>query len=212
MKHNSPARVGVFGIGLAAYWPQFEGLKQRLEGYQGIVEKQLKALGATVISAGLVDNAPAAVEAGDAFQRADVDLVICYVGTYATSSQVLPAVQRLKRPVLVLNLQPSAQLDYENTDTGEWLANCCACCVPELSNAFARSRMDFNVVSGMLQNDARAWGIISDWVRAAGVCARDVAQPHRVSRPHLSGHARHVFGLHHDPCANRRPRRSARDR
>ena len=28
------ARVGVFGIGLAAYWPQFEGLHERLQGYQ----------------------------------------------------------------------------------------------------------------------------------------------------------------------------------
>ena len=27
-------RIGVFGIGLAAYWPQFEGLRERLEGYQ----------------------------------------------------------------------------------------------------------------------------------------------------------------------------------
>jgi L-arabinose isomerase len=25
-------RVGVFGIGLAAYWPQFSGLRERLEG------------------------------------------------------------------------------------------------------------------------------------------------------------------------------------
>ena len=28
------AKIGVFGIGLAAYWPQFEGLKEHLEGYQ----------------------------------------------------------------------------------------------------------------------------------------------------------------------------------
>ena len=31
-------RAGVFGIGLAAYWPQFPGLKERLEGYQREVE------------------------------------------------------------------------------------------------------------------------------------------------------------------------------
>jgi len=33
------AKIGVFGIGLAAYWPQFEGLKERLEGYQREVER-----------------------------------------------------------------------------------------------------------------------------------------------------------------------------
>ena len=26
-------RVGLFGIGLDAYWPQFAGLEDRLEGY-----------------------------------------------------------------------------------------------------------------------------------------------------------------------------------
>jgi L-arabinose isomerase len=32
------ARVGIFGIGLAAYWPQFEGLRERIEVYQRRVE------------------------------------------------------------------------------------------------------------------------------------------------------------------------------
>ena len=59
------AKVGVFGIGLAAYWPQFAGLKERLEGYQAQVEARLAGMGAEVISAGLVDSAPLAVIAGD---------------------------------------------------------------------------------------------------------------------------------------------------
>jgi L-arabinose isomerase len=161
------AKIGIFGIGLAAYWPQFEGLKEQLEGYQRIVEDQLKQFGGEVVSAGLVDSAPGANAAGDLFARENVDLIVCYVATYATSSQVLPAVQRIKKPVLVLNLQPSPQLDYVNMTTGEWLANCCACCVPEISNAFARAKIQFNVVSGQLSNDLRAWGIIGEWVQAA---------------------------------------------
>lgn len=171
------ARVGVFGIGLAAYWPQFEGLRERLEGYQREVERRVAQLGADVVSAGLVDTAPAAQQAGDLFAARNVDLIVCYVGTYSTSSQVLPAVQRRKAPVLVLNLQPVPAMDYPNTDTAEWLANCCACCVPELSNAFARARIPFNVVSGLLfpaegvaaQYHTRAWREITDWVTAAGV-------------------------------------------
>ena len=100
------ARVGVFGIGLAAYWPQFEGLRDLLVGYQQEVERRITAMGAEVVSAGLVDTAPAAQDAGDRFAANNVDLIVCYVGTYSTSSQVLPAVQRRKAPVLVLNLQP----------------------------------------------------------------------------------------------------------
>ena len=168
-KRRLPAHVGIFGIGLAAYWPQFAGLRERLEGYQRYVEQRLTDAGCEVISAGLVDTPPAAQAAGDLFARANVDLLICYVGTYATSAQVLPAVQRRKAPVLVLNLQPSPALDYAHVDTAEWLANCCACCVPEIAGAFARARIAFNVVSGTLYDDPRAWSEIAEWVAAAGV-------------------------------------------
>lgn len=177
MGQKIQAKVGVFGIGLAAYWPQFEGLKERLEAYQHRVEERITAVGARVVSAGLVDDAPKAKTAGDLFACENVDLIVCYVGTYATSSQVLPAVQRRNAPVLILNLQPVPALDYPDTDTGEWLANCCACCVPEISNAFARARIQFNVVSGLLSpvqgyadkyHDS-AWSEIENWVVAAGV-------------------------------------------
>jgi len=162
-------RAGVFGIGLAAYWPQFGGLKERLQGYQREVESRIAGFGIEVVSAGLVDNAAAAVEAGRRFAAADLDLIVCYVGTYATSSQVLPVVQRAGLPVLVLNLQPVPALDYEHTDTGEWLANCSTCCVPEISNAFARARVKFRVVSGTLADDPAAWDEIAGWCAAARV-------------------------------------------
>jgi L-arabinose isomerase len=166
---KTSAHVGVFGIGLAAYWPQFPGLKERLEGYQREVEGRLAGFGAQVVSSGLVDTPEGAREAGDFFRREDVDLIVCYVATYATSTQVLPVVQRAEVPVVVLNLQPAAALDYEATDTGEWLANCCTCCVPEIANAFARSAVSFRVVSGTLREDPAAWGEIEDWCRAAAV-------------------------------------------
>ena len=163
--------IGLFGIGLAAYWPQFPGLKERLEGYTAEVARRIAATGARLVSAGLVDTAPAAVHAGEQFRRAGVDLIVCHLATYATSSQVLPAVQRAGVPVLVLNLQPAAALDYERTDTGEWLANCSTCCAPEIANAFARAGVQFQIVSGTLFDDPAAWTEIEDWCAAAGVSA-----------------------------------------
>jgi L-arabinose isomerase len=177
------ARVGVFGIGLEAYWPQFEGLHDRCLGYQRRVEARVSARGAEVVSAGLVDSAQRAREAGLEFKRQDVDLVLCHAVTYATSSQVLPAVQEAGVPCLLLALQPSGSLDYENVDTGEWLANCSACCVPELAGAFTRSRVSYDTVTGTIDDDDRAWGQIAAWVRAAGV-ARNV----RRSRIGFLGH------------------------
>ena len=40
-----PLRIGLFGIGLDAYWPQFTGLKDRLEGYLQRVGEKLQSPG-----------------------------------------------------------------------------------------------------------------------------------------------------------------------
>ena len=175
MPRKEKPLIGVFGIGLAAYWPQFPGLKERLVGYQLKVEQRIREW-VRVVSAGLVDDQPKAVQAGEDLCRAGVDLVFCYVGTYATSSQVLPVVQRAKAPVVVLNLQPRAAMDYAHTDTGEWLANCSACCVPEISCAFVRAGIPFRQVTGMLEPEPdlcapseSAWAEIAEWCAAARV-------------------------------------------
>ena len=165
---ESTAKVGVFAIGLEAYWNQFPGLKERLERYRGHVEEQLGQW-AHVVSPGLIDTAPKAYAAGEQFAQEKVNLIFCHAATYATSSQVLPAVQEANVPVVVLNLQPVSALDYEAADTGEWLANCSACCVPEISCAFERAGIQFNVVSGMLYRDEEAWREIEEWCKAANV-------------------------------------------
>lgn len=103
-----PVRVGLFGIGLDTYWSQFTGLKERLLGYQARIAQQLRTSGATVVDCGLVDTPDAARSTGDNLAAADVDVVFLYISTYALSSTVLPAVQRAGKPVVVLNLQPTA--------------------------------------------------------------------------------------------------------
>ncbi|MGH2532972.1 MAG: L-arabinose isomerase family protein [Thermomicrobiales bacterium] len=168
MTPGGRAKVGVFSIGLAAYWSQFPGLRERLEGYRRHVEARIGQW-ADVVSAGLVDSPPAAVEAGRRFAREAVDLIVCHAATYATSSQVLPVVQERRVPVIVLNLQPVPAIDYEEADTVELLANCGACCVPEIAGVFARAGIEFNVVSGALVDDEAAWGEIAAWCQAARV-------------------------------------------
>ena len=53
--------------------------------------------------------------------------------------------------------------------TGEWLAFCQACPVPEIANVFNRCRIPFYQVSGTLEDDPVAWNEIDDWVEAARV-------------------------------------------
>lgn len=182
-KRQQPARVGVFAVGLAAYWPQFPGLRERLEGYLAEVERRIAGFGVELVRGGLVDTAPAARQAGEMFQRQAVDLLVCHTATYATSSQVVPVAAQARAPVILLNLQPVAALDYERADTAEWLANCSACCVPELANAFTRSGVRFRIVSGTLYEDSKAWTEIEQWCRAASA-----ARALRTSRLGFLGH------------------------
>jgi L-arabinose isomerase len=160
-------KIGIFGIGLAAYWPQFDGLRERLEGYQHGIEERVAALGADVVSAGLVDTPQAARTAGETLAAARPELLLLYTATYATSAQVLPVVQAVDAPVVILNFQPTRTLDYEGMTTGEWLANCSACCVPEIAGAFTRARIGYRVVTGTLLEDDPAWHDVAEWVDAA---------------------------------------------
>src|SRR3972149_11145113 len=69
-------------------------------------------MGVEVVNLGLIDTPEKALIGGHDFRRADVDLIFLPVTTYALSSTVLPVVRRAKVPVIILNLQPAAAIDY----------------------------------------------------------------------------------------------------
>ncbi len=180
LKISAVMKIGLFGIGLDAYWSQFEQLKHRLEKYLEEVEEKLFAIHPNIINAGLVDNIDKAFETGDLFKQQDVDIIFLYVTTYALSSTVLPVVKKAKVPVIILNLSPVAAIDYNlfnaMTDrtkmTEEWLAFCSACPVPELANVFNRTGISFHQITGMLHNDDVSWNEIEEWIEAAKVAHR----------------------------------------
>ena len=179
-------RIGIYSAGLRAYWSQFTQLRDRMLYYNRFVAERLSAYG-EIFNYGLVDNVDVAEEAGEYFQQNNVDIVFLHSATYFTSDSVLPIHQICKAPVIVLNLQPTPQIDYDRTDTGEWLSQCGACPVPELSNAFNRAGIPFRCVNGLLglsqapagamtdektcqmPQAIRAWEEIGNWCRAAMV-------------------------------------------
>lgn len=172
---RNPVKVGLFSIGLDVYWRQFEGLKERLTSYNEIIAARLEDSGAEVFNLGLIDGPEKARVAGRQFRQADVELIFLHAATYALSSTVLPMVRRTKVPVIILNLTPGAAIDYEafnrikdlHQRTGEWLAWCGSCPVPEIANVFSRCRIPFFEVTGMLVDDPIAWAEIGEWVQAA---------------------------------------------
>lgn len=175
-RSTTTIKVGLFGIGLDTYWPQFAGLKENLLGYQAEVRRRLESFRVDVVDAGLVDNPAVSRAVGDRFRSENVEVIFLFITTYALSSTVLPVVQRAGVPVVVLNLQPVAQLDYAAFNTlgdrgrmtGVWLEHCQACCAPEIASVFQRAGISFHQVTGYLQ-DETAWTAIRDWVDAARV-------------------------------------------
>jgi L-arabinose isomerase len=175
-KKKHRPRIGLFGIGLDTYWPQFAGLREKLVAYQEQIGARIKSFDAEIVDAGLVDNPVKAREAASFFRREEVDFLFLYVSTYALSSTVLPVVQKLGVPVVVLSLQPVAQMDYAEFNalgdrglmTGVWLAHCQSCSAPEIACVFNRAGIAYHLVTGYL-DDEETWQEIQDWIDALRV-------------------------------------------
>lgn len=186
IKPVKKARVGLYSVGLKPYWSQFPRLRDRMVEYNVFIERKLSGM-AEVYNYGLVDNEWDGRKAGEWLNAQNVDIVFCHNATYVTSAVVLPVHQQCKAPAVILNLQPTAQINYKETTTGEWLAHCGACVTPEISNAFNRGGIPFRVINGLLGLDytpeisitnevtagrkeaIRAWEKIEEYVKAATV-------------------------------------------
>ena len=186
IKPSKRPRIGLYAVGHPHYWEQFPGLLDRLLGYGNFIERRISAWG-DVCNVGMVDEERGSREAAEKLNAANVDLIFCHAATYAMSAAHVHIAQHCRRPIVVLNLQPTVAMDYERTTTGEWLAHCVGCSVPEIANALNRCHIDFHVVSGLLgldhspaiamtdENTAghpeaiAAWREIEAWVQAARV-------------------------------------------
>lgn len=163
-------------MGLNAYWHQFGGLRERLDGYRNAVKRKMEARGGcTVVDAGMADDVDKAHAAATLFRREEAEVLFIFISTYALSATIVPLVN-LGIPVVLLNLQPAPAIDYARLNgmsdrgemTGEWLANCQACSLPEFCSVFNRAGTRYDVVTGYL-DDVEAWKEIYEWIDAAKV-------------------------------------------
>jgi L-arabinose isomerase len=169
-------KAGLFGIGLDTYWGQFDGLLNKLLSFQERIKNRLEQLGVEVIDAGMVDTVDKAVSSAELFNINSVDIVFLNISTYALSHTVLPLIQRISCPVVVLNLQPEKAIDYKKFNsigdrgkmTGEWLSYCQSCVTPELASVFKRAGINYHLITGYLEEDY-VWSEIKDWTDACTV-------------------------------------------
>jgi len=173
---ENKVKIGLFGIGLDTYWAQFEGLLDKLVSFQETIKERLVHAGTEVVDAGMVDNPAKAKEAAELFSRSGVDMIFLNISTYALSHNVLPLIQRISCPVIILNLQPTEAIDYKKFNsmgdrgkmTGEWLSYCQSCVAPELASVFNRSGIKYHLVTGYLEEEY-VWNEIEEWIEACDV-------------------------------------------
>ncbi|MCU1676828.1 MAG: arabinose isomerase [Frankiales bacterium] len=166
----SPRRtkVGLVAGGLGAYWPQFPDLLPQLQRSADRVSERMRDLDCEVVDVGFISDAQEGDRAAEQLRAAGCDIIVAFLTTYMTATMLVPIAQRSGAPVLLLNLQPTEAMDHATFDTGQWLAYCGACPLPEMANAFRRCGIDTRCVSGYLE-EAAAWDRVRHWVRAAGV-------------------------------------------
>lgn len=197
-KQKRVARIGVFAVGHAVYWGQFEGLLDRLMEHHATLLEKIGANDVEIVDFSMIDSSQAAFDALDKIRGAGVDLLMCNMATYATSSTFAPIVRDSHVPMILVALQPRAALDYTKASTFMQLENDNICSVPEFIGVAKRlNRSVHDVIIGTLEGDAEADGEIARWCDIA-----KVLHALRGARMGLMGHTMEaMYDMHTDPTA-----------
>ena len=179
------------------YWPQFDGLKERIEGYQRRVEERVAELGGEVVSAGLVDTRAGRARGGRPLRRR------------AGRPRALPrrhlrhlehgapggAGGEGRRSCCSACSRRRASTTPTPTPASGWPTARPAACPRSRARSPARG-IPYDTVAGTIDDDERAWEKIGALGARGRRRARAAALADRLPRARLSGHARHVHRLH----------------
>ena len=197
-KKERYARIGVFAVAHGTYWAQFEGLYDNIMKYHSDFIASLKKNGVEVVDFGMMDSSEKAYAAVSEMQGAGLDLVMCNMVTYATSSVFAPIIRELNVPMILIALQPRSRLDYSKASTFMQLENDNICSVPEFICVANRlGRKIYDVVIGTLYDDKEAEAEVAAWCDIAKVL-HDL----KGARIGLMGHTMEaMYDMHADPTA-----------
>lgn len=195
-KEKRTARVAFFSVVHEVYFEQFEGLYESLSGYHKETADLVASNGVEVFDYGIVGSNKAAFMTADKIAADNIDLIICNMITYATSSVFAPIVTNTTAPIILLALQPRMALDYSVASTFMQLENDNICSVPEFTGVAIRlGRPVKDVIIGCLYDDAQAHGELTEWCEIA-----KVLHSLKGARLGLMGHVlESMYDMHADP-------------
>jgi len=197
-KNKLTARIGIFAVAHSAYNKQFEGLYDNLLSYHHELIDKLKTFDVEVFDFGMTDTSEKGFKTAKSINTAGVDLIICNMVTYATSSVFAPVIREVNAPMILTALQPLKHLDYSKASTFMQLENDNICSVPEFMGVAHRlGRRIYDVVIGTLRDDAAAETELSRWCGIA-----KVLNSLKEARIGLLGHTMEaMYDMHTDPTA-----------
>ena len=192
------AKIGIFAVSHSTYDAQFPGLYDNLGKYHGDLISKIKSNQVEVVDFGMIDTSEKAYAALPKMQGAGLDLIVCNMVTYATSSVFAPIIRDVNVPVILTALQPLSKLDYSKASTFMQLENDNICSVPEfIGVAYRLNRKVYDVIIGKLYDDPKAEGEIAEWCDIAKVL-HDL----KGARMGLMGHTLEaMYDMHADPTA-----------
>ena len=197
-KKQRTARIGFFAVAHETYFGQFEGLYENLMGYHADLKGIIEENQVEIIDFGMVDTSEKAYEVATKMQGANLDLIMCNMITYATSSVFAPIIREVNKPMVLVALQPRFALDYNKANTFMQLENDNICSVPEFIGVAERlGKKIHDCIIGTLYDDDEAKAEIAKWCDIAKVL-HDLSG----ARMGLMGHTMEaMYDMHADPTA-----------
>lgn len=197
-KRENYAKIGVFAVAHGVYWEQFAGLYENLMKYHHDFIDLVKENHVEVVDFGMIDSSEKAYAAASEMLGANLDLIMCNMSTYATSSVFAPIIREVNVPVILIALQPLERLDYSKASTFMQLENDNICSVPEFTGVALRmGKKVQDVIIGTLYEDENAKKELAAWCDIA-----KVLHALKGARIGLMGHALEaMYDMHADPTA-----------
>lgn len=197
-RNKRNARIGMFAVAHDTYWAQFDGLLDNIMGYHKDAVKLVETNEVEVIDYGMVDSSIKAYDVLPKMKGDNLDIIICNMVTYATSSVFAPIVRDLDVPMILLAVQPLSEMDYSKACTFMQLENDAICSVPEFIGVANRlNRKIHDVVIGSLYGDQYVADGLHEWCEIAKVL-HDL----KGARMGLMGHVMEaMYDMHADPTA-----------
>lgn len=197
-KNKRTAKIGIFAVAHAKYWEQFDGLLENIMSYHRDLCDMVKENEVEVVDYGMVDSSEKAFDTVKRMKAAGLDLIMCNMVTYATSSVFAPIIRDCNVPMILVALQPLSRLDYTKANTFMQLENDNICSVPEFTGVAIRlGKKVYDVILGTLYGDKSAEEEIGKWCSIAKVL-HDL----NGARLGLMGHTMEaMYDMHADPTA-----------